>query len=61
MTSRSHGTVIRVYDEASNVTETYEPKGRFHRAVATIPVSHDGQGRGAGVGRGDIGGGTGVM
>ena len=27
--SRSHDTVIRVYDEASNVIETHEHKGDF--------------------------------
>jgi hypothetical protein len=27
--SRSHGAVIRVYDEAGNVTETHEHAGEF--------------------------------
>jgi hypothetical protein len=27
--SRSHGAVIRVYDEAGNVIETHEQKGDF--------------------------------
>jgi len=27
--SRSHGAVIRVYDEAGNVIETHEHKGEF--------------------------------
>ena len=27
--SRSHGAVIRVYDEAGNVIETHEHKGDF--------------------------------
>jgi hypothetical protein len=32
--SRSHGAVIRVYDDAGNVIETHEHKGRFQRAGA---------------------------
>jgi hypothetical protein len=32
--SRSHDAVIRVFDEAGNVIETYEHKGRFQRTVA---------------------------
>ena len=32
--SRSHDAVIRVYDEAGNVIETHEHKGRFQRVVA---------------------------
>jgi hypothetical protein len=32
--SRSHDAVIRVYDEAGNVIETHEHKGRFQRAVS---------------------------
>jgi len=31
--SRSHDAVIRVYDEAGNVTETHEHKGDFQRVV----------------------------
>jgi hypothetical protein len=27
--SRSHGAVVRVYDEAGNVIETHEHKGKF--------------------------------
>ena len=27
--SRSHGAVIRVYDEAGNVIETHEQRGEF--------------------------------
>jgi hypothetical protein len=34
--SRSHHTVIRVYDEAGNVIETHEHKGRFQRVVSAI-------------------------
>jgi len=33
--SQSHDAVIRVYDEAGNVTETHEHRGRLQRAVAT--------------------------
>jgi hypothetical protein len=32
--SRSHHTVIRVYDEAGNVIETHEHVGDFKRAVS---------------------------
>jgi hypothetical protein len=32
--SRSHDAVIRVYDEAGNVIETHEHKGRFQRVVS---------------------------
>jgi len=31
--SRSHDAVIRVYDDASNVIEKHERKGRFQRMV----------------------------
>jgi hypothetical protein len=31
--SRSHDTVIRVYDDAGNVTETHEHAGEFKRVV----------------------------
>jgi len=31
--SRSHNAVIRVYDDAGNVIETYEHKGRVQRVV----------------------------
>jgi len=31
--SRSHDSVIRVYDAAGNVIETHEHAGRFQRAV----------------------------
>ena len=32
--SRSHDAVIHVYDDAGNVIEAHEHKGRFERAVA---------------------------
>jgi hypothetical protein len=31
--SRSHDAVIRVYDEAGNVTETHEHTGKFKEAL----------------------------
>jgi hypothetical protein len=31
--SGSHDAVIRVYDDADNVIETHEHKGRFQRVV----------------------------
>jgi hypothetical protein len=31
--SRSHDAVIRVYDDAGNVVETHEARGRFQRVV----------------------------
>ena len=31
--SRSHEAVIRVYDDASNVIETYEHRRRFQRVM----------------------------
>src|SRR5262245_64460011 len=36
--SRSHGAVIRVYDDAGNVTETHEYKGDFSVLVIFLPV-----------------------
>jgi hypothetical protein len=33
--NRSHDTVIRVYDEAGNVIETHEHKGRFQTMEKT--------------------------
>ena len=38
---RSHGAVIRVYDEAGNVLETHEHRGEFRacqRCFSTIPT-----------------------
>jgi len=32
--SRSHGAVIRVYDDAGNVIETHEHAGEFKEAVS---------------------------
>jgi hypothetical protein len=32
--SRSHRAVIRVYDQAGNLIETREPRGRFQRVVS---------------------------
>jgi hypothetical protein len=34
---RSHRAVIRVYDDAGNVIETHEHKGRFQRVVSARP------------------------
>jgi len=34
--SRSHDAVIRVYDEAGNVIETHEQKGRVQRMVSAL-------------------------
>jgi hypothetical protein len=31
--SRSHGAVIRLYDDADKVIETHEHKGRFQRTM----------------------------
>jgi hypothetical protein len=36
--SRSRDAVIRVYDEAGNVIETHEQKGRFQRTVKFCPL-----------------------
>ena len=50
------GAVIRVYDEAGNVIETHEARGRVQGTLARHPY-----GLGAGVGRGlGVGGNRGV-
>jgi hypothetical protein len=38
--SRSADAVIRVYDEAGNVIQTYEHKGRFQRVLKYLLASH---------------------
>jgi hypothetical protein len=37
--SRSHNSVIRVYDAGGNVTETHEHKGEFQRVIKLLALA----------------------